>query len=231
MLRIEGLSVRLGDFSLAADFQVEQGRIIAVVGPSGAGKSTLMAVIAGFVAPDAGRVFWQDQDIGALPPGKRPLSMLFQDQNLFPHLTVWQNLALGLDGGMRPGEEQRRRMAEVLQRTGLKGLADRKPAALSGGQQSRAALARALLRARPLLILDEPFAALGPGLRAEMLSLVHETAQESGLTVLMVTHDPKDAAAIADETLLVADGRAHAPRPTAALFADPPPALAEYLGR
>ena len=107
----------------------------------------------------------------------------------------------------------------------------RKPGQLSGGQIGRAALARALLRARPILLLDEPFAALGPALKAEMLDLVAETADQSGATVLMVTHDPADALRFADLAVLVADGVASPPQPTAALFADPPPALRAYLGR
>jgi thiamine transport system ATP-binding protein len=122
------------------------------------------------------------------------------------------------------------RIGEALARTGLEGLGGRKPGQLSGGQQGRAALARALLRARPLLLLDEPFAALGPALKAEMLALVREVADETGATVLMVTHDPQDARRFADMTMLVAEGRADAPVATAALFANPPPALAAYLG-
>jgi thiamine transport system ATP-binding protein len=112
----------------------------------------------------------------------------------------------------------------------MEGLGARKPGQLSGGQQGRAALARALLRARPLLLLDEPFAALGPALKAEMLALVREVAEETGATVLMVTHDPQDARRFADVTMLVAEGRVDAPRETAALFADPPRALSAYLG-
>jgi thiamine transport system ATP-binding protein len=122
-------------------------------------------------------------------------------------------------------------VAEALHRTGLDGLAQRKPAELSGGQQGRAALARALLRARPLLLLDEPFAALGPALKAEMLALVTEVAGDTGATVLMVTHDPQDARSFAPLTILVAEGRAQPPQDTAALFASPPKALADYIGK
>lgn len=217
-------------FTLSADLTVPEGARVAVIGPSGAGKSTLLAAIAGFQPVAAGRVLWKGGDLGPLAPGKRPLSILFQDNNLFPHLTAAENVGLALRPGLRLGEQEQARVAGALARVGLEGLGDRRPAALSGGQQSRVALARALLRARPILLLDEPFAALGPALRAEMLDLVAEITAETGSTLLIVTHDPRDAERIADLTVLVAEGRAEAPVPTAALFADPPKALAEYLG-
>ncbi len=228
MLRLEHLDLRQDDFRLQADLTVPVGARVAVIGPSGAGKSTLLMAVAGFFAPVAGRVLWDGQDLAGRAPGDRPLSILFQDQNLFPHLTLAQNLGLGLRADLRLDAGQRARVEEALQRVGLAGMGARKPAQLSGGQVGRAALARALLRERPLLLLDEPFAALGPALKAEMLDLVAELAD--GATVLMVTHDPADARRFADQTILVADGIAHAPRPTAQLFADPPLALRAYLG-
>lgn len=230
MLQLDHLVLAEPGFRLEADVTLPKGARCAVLGPSGAGKSTLLNAIAGFVVPQAGRILWQGQDITDLPPGQRPVTILFQDQNLFPHLTVEQNLALGLSPDGRIDSMARARIAEALARTGLEGLGARKPGQLSGGQQGRAALARALLRARPLLLLDEPFAALGPALKAEMLALVREVAEETGATVLMVTHDPQDARRFADVTMLVAEGRVDAPRETAALFADPPRALSAYLG-
>lgn len=166
-----------------------------------------------------------------MAPGDRPLSILFQDQNLFPHLTVAQNLGLGLSPRLRLTAEDHARIETTLQRVDLGGMGMRKPGQLSGGQMGRAALARALLRARPILLLDEPFAALGPALKAEMLDLVAETASETGAAVLMVTHDPADARRFASLTVLVEGGVAHPPQPTAALFANPPPALQAYLGQ
>ena len=189
-----------------------------------------ISALAGFFAPTSGRILWQGQDITPLPPAQRPVSILFQDQNLFPHLTLAQNLGLGLNPRLRLTEADRARITETLARVGLEGMEGRKPGQLSGGQQGRAALARALLRARPILLLDEPFAALGPALKAEMLDLVAETATETGALTLLVTHDPEDALRFADQTVLVADGIAAAPAPTAALFANPPAALRAYLG-
>jgi thiamine transport system ATP-binding protein len=159
------------------------------------------------------------------------VTILFQDQNLFPHLTVAENIGLGLSPGLRLDDQARARIAAVTARVGLAGLEGRRPAALSGGQQGRVALARALVRARPLLLLDEPFAALGPALKAEMLDLVGEIADETGATVLMVSHDPADARRLCDAVILVAEGLALAPVATASLLDNPPPALAAYLGR
>jgi thiamine transport system ATP-binding protein len=230
VLRLEDTLVAQGDFRLAADLSVPGGARVAVVGPSGAGKSTLLAAIAGFTPLARGRITWKGEDLGPLEPGARPLSIVFQDNNLFPHLTVAQNVGLGLSPRLKLDAAQRARVDRSLARTGLEGLAGRRPAELSGGQQSRVALARVLLRDRPLMLLDEPFAALGPALRAEMMALVLELAAETRATLLMVTHDPRDAARLAGDTILVADHRAQPPQETEALLANPPPALRAYLG-
>lgn len=229
MLRFEGVEVRQGSHRLAADFEVGGAGVTAVIGPSGAGKSTLLSVIAGFVAPASGRVFWADSDLTPLNPGQRPVSVVFQDNNLFPHLDARANVALGVAPNLRLSEAEWAQVDAVLARVGLDGKETRKPAALSGGEQSRVALARALVRDRPLVLLDEPFAALGPALKGEMLDLVRETLVADGKTVLLVTHDPGDARRVAEQTILVADGRAHAPMGTGDLLDDPPPALAAYL--
>ncbi len=230
MLELQDITITQGAFRLSADFRIERGARVAVIGPSGAGKSTLLSVIAGFFPAASGRILWDGKEITTAQPGRRPLSILFQDQNLFPHLTVAQNVGLGLRPDLRLSPADHQAVVHALTRTGLQGMEGRKPATLSGGQQSRVALARALLRARPLMLLDEPFAALGPALKAEMLDLVAEIAGETGATVLMVSHAPEDARRFAPQTILVADGMAHAPRPTTGLLDNPPPALATYLG-
>ena len=153
-------------------------------------------LIGGYFVPTSGRIFWNQTDIGAMPPGKRPVSTLFQDNNLFPHLTVAQNVGLALKPDLRLGAEEKGWVEAALAEVGLEGFAGRKPGTLSGGQASRAALARVLLQSRPLILLDEPFSALGPAMRREMLDLVAEKLK--GRTVLMVTHDPEDAKQIAD---------------------------------
>jgi len=230
MLTLDGVLIQQDAFVLRADFVLETGTVAAVIGPSGAGKSTLLNVISGFFAPVQGRVLWKGQDITDLPPAKRPVAVLFQDNNLFPHLTVAQNVSLGIRPDLRLTSEDHRHVGQALARVGLEGLDGRKPATLSGGQQGRVALARILVQRRPLILLDEPFAALGPALKVEMLDLVAELAAELGATLLMVSHDPQDARRIAPHVILVADGIAMPPQPTEALLNDPPPALAAYLG-
>jgi len=231
MLELDDLVIEQGTFRLSATLHIEAGARVAVIGPSGAGKSTLLGAIAGFNALTRGAIRWQGVRIDALPPAGRPLSILFQDNNLLPHLGVFDNVALGIDPSLRLTGAQRAQVAQALERTGLADLASRRPAELSGGQISRAGLARVLLRARPLILLDEPFAALGPALKSDMLDLVAEIAQEQGATLLMITHDPADALRICPQTVIVAEGRAAPPEPTADVLANPPPALEAYLGR
>lgn len=230
MLVLDHLSLTLGSFRLKANLTVAGPGVTAVIGASGSGKSTLLAAIGGFLAPQSGRILWNGQDLTPLAPGDRPLTMLFQDQNLFPHLNAKQNVALGLSPSLRLTPQQWMDVDRALTRTGLEGLGDRLPSQLSGGQQARVALARVLLRARPLLLLDETFGGLGPALKDEMLDLVATLGVASGTTVLMVSHDPDDARRIAPRTILVADGEAHPPVATAELLANPPPSLRRYLG-
>ncbi|SDY39827.1 thiamine transport system ATP-binding protein [Jannaschia faecimaris] len=230
MLRLEDVTLIQGTFHLAANATIPAGGITALMGASGSGKSTLLAAIAGFQPVTTGRILVDGTDITTLAPGDRPLSILFQDQNLFPHLSIADNVGLGLRPDLRLSQAQRQARDEVLERVGLTGMEARLPRALSGGQQSRAALARALLRGRPWLLLDEPFSALGPALRSEMLTLLRDTARDENLSVLMVTHAPEDARAVADHTAVIDDGVMAAPSPTGPLFENPPPALRAYLG-
>lgn len=219
----------MGDFALSADLSVGDGRRVAVLGPSGAGKSTLLAMIAGFQPLTEGVIKWQGVEMSD-DPADRPISIVFQDNNLFPHLTVAQNVGLGVRPDLRLTSDDRKRVAAALARVGLAGKEARKPAQLSGGQIARVALARVLLRDRPLLLLDEPFGALGPALRTEMLELVGELVAETKATLLMVSHNPEDARLLSDEVILVEGGQAHAPVPTAQIFEHPPDALRDYLG-
>ncbi|MBM1220599.1 ATP-binding cassette domain-containing protein [Ponticoccus sp. SC2-23] len=229
-LQFDRLDLGQGDFSLTADFTMSPGGLVALIGPSGAGKSTLLSAIAGFLEPRRGLIRWHGQDITRLAPAQRPVSILFQDNNLFPHLPVWKNLGLALDPRLKLSEADRSRIDEILDRLGLAGMGDRQPGALSGGQASRAALGRVLLADRPLVLLDEPFSALGPGLRQDMLHLAARMMEEAGRTAILVTHDPDDARLVAQRTMLVMDGIVHPPIGTDALFADPPDGLRQYLG-
>lgn len=230
MLRFDSTLIRQGSFELTADFTVTAKRKVAIIGPSGAGKSTLIGAVGGFVDVPKGRIFWQDQEISLQSPGMRPVAMLFQDNNLFPHLTVLQNVSLGKSPSLRLDENDKQAVNDAIARVGLAGYEARLPSELSGGQQSRVALARVLVQNRPLLLLDEPFAALGPALRQEMLYLVADLVAETGATLLMVTHAPEDVGRIADDIIFVDEGIAQAPVPAAELMRNPPPALRAYLG-
>ena len=207
MLMVDALSVRLGDMHFRFSLEVAAGECVAVIGPSGAGKSTLLALIAGFESPESGRVVIEGQDVTALEPALRPVSIVFQEHNLFPHLDVAANVGLGLHPALRLRPEDRVEIDRALERVGLAGLNRRRPGQLSGGQRQRVALARALVRHRPVLLLDEPFAALGPALRHEMLDLLSALRRDRGLAVLMVSHHPADARHIAERTAFVHGGR------------------------
>ncbi|UWR22586.1 ATP-binding cassette domain-containing protein [Sulfitobacter sp. S190] len=230
MLTFENAVIGQGSFEMRADLSIEPGRRYAVIGPSGAGKSTLLGAMAGFVDLRAGRLMWDGRDITAADPGARPMTMLFQDNNLFPHLTVMQNVGLGVRPDLRLDAAQTERVRDALRRVALHDHMEARPGNLSGGQQSRVALARVLVQARPYVLLDEPFAALGPALRNEMLDLVQALVAQTGAALVMVTHAPEDVRRIADEVIFVEGGVAQAPRPAAALMDNPPPELRAYLG-
>lgn len=230
MLHCDQLVLRQDSFQLTADMRFSTGGVTALVGPSGAGKSTLLSAIAGFLPPESGKIRFGPQDLTPIAPGQRAVSILFQENNLFPHLTIAQNIGLALQPRLRLSAQDKAKVEAVLDKVGLSGLGHRRAADLSGGQQSRAALARILLGDRPINLMDEPFAALGPGLKQDMLALVSETLVAADKTVIIVTHDPRDAQHIAGETVLVAEGVAHPPVDTQVLFASPPAALKRYLG-
>ena len=178
-----------------------------MLGPSGAGKSTLLNLIAGFLSPASGVIMIEDSDHTKTPPSRRPVSMLFQENNLFTHLTVRQNIGLGLNPGLKLSSAQNAKLETIASTMGLDAFLDRMPDQLSGGQRQRVALARCLVREQPVLLLDEPFSALDPALRQEMLVLVKEVCHRQKLTLLMVSHNVEDAARIASRALVIADGR------------------------
>jgi thiamine transport system ATP-binding protein len=232
VLTLENLQIAMDHGMLSGSLTLERGQRVAVLGPSGAGKSTLLDAIAGFRDRADGRIILDGKDITPLRPDQRPVSILFQDGNLFPHLTLNRNLGLALrPGGGRLRGDEKTQVAQALARVGLEGYGDRKPGTLSGGQQGRAGLARVLLQARPVILLDEPFAALGPALKVEMLDEVASVASRLDALTLMVTHDPNDARNFADKVILVADGQVFPPVPTQEFFANPPAAFLAYSGQ
>ncbi|CBG86853.1 thiamine ABC transporter ATP-binding protein ThiQ [Citrobacter rodentium] len=207
MLKLTDITWLYHHLPMRFTLAVERGEQVAILGPSGAGKSTLLNLIAGFLTPARGTLFIAGADHTATPPSRRPVSMLFQENNLFSHLNVAQNIGLGLDPGLKLSAAQRDKRQRIAQQMGIDGLMDRLPGELSGGQRQRVALARCLVREQPVLLLDEPFSALDPALRQEMLTLVSDICRNQQLTMLMVSHSVEDAARIARRSVVVADGR------------------------
>jgi len=205
-VRLDETAFSYGEAPLSFDVEFAAATITAVMGPSGSGKSTLLNLVAGFETPQSGRVLIGGEDVTALPPAKRPVSMVFQENNLFAHLSVEQNVGLGRSPALKLGEADREAVEQALSRTGLAGKEKRLPRELSGGERQRVALARVLVRERPVLLLDEPFASLGPALREDMLDLVAGLQAERAMTVLFVTHQPEDARRIAQAMVFLENG-------------------------
>ncbi|MCZ4091050.1 thiamine ABC transporter ATP-binding protein [Sinorhizobium psoraleae] len=210
---LKDVEVRFETTTLLFDCVIPAGQIVAVTGASGSGKSTLFNVIAGFEEPERGDVHILGEEMAGHLPAERPVSIIFQEHNLFAHLDAATNVGLGISPTMRLSAVDRAKVADALKRVGLAGFGGRLPPTLSGGERQRVALARALVRHRPLLLVDEPFAALDPGMRAEMRELLRDLHAEEGNTILMITHHPDDVRLLADSVLFLDQGRiiAHDP--------------------
>jgi thiamine transport system ATP-binding protein len=193
MLSVRDILFRYPGFELETSFEVGKGDTMALMGPSGCGKTTVLNLVAGFLNPLNGDIRVDGKSIIGLKPSQRPLTYLFQSNNLFPHLTVWQNLAIGLHPGMKLDDSQKQAVETVLDKLSLQDFGKRYPGDLSGGQQQRVALGRCLLRKRPLLLLDEPFSALDDALRMEIIDLVRQLQRSLQLTLLLSTHHRDDA--------------------------------------
>jgi thiamine transport system ATP-binding protein len=232
LLAAADLTLDYPDFHASYTLTVPVGALCGLIGPSGGGKTTLLHAIAGFETPSAGTLSFEGGDLLRLAPAERPLSILFQDHNLFPHLTAAENVGLGIDPRLRLDPEQRAAVERALARVGLAGFGGRRPARLSGGQRQRVAIARALVRNRPLMLLDEPFGGLDPGLRQEMIALIDALRREEGLTVLVAIHTPEDIAGVADLIAFIAAGRVLAAAPPAEMLKKGRDAeIDRYLGR
>jgi putrescine transport system ATP-binding protein len=186
---------------------IGQGEIFALLGSSGCGKSTLLRMLAGFEAPTAGRIVLNGQDLGGLPPYERPINMMFQSYALFPHLTVWDNIAFGLRRDGQPKDKVAARVEAMLKLVQLPKFAKRKPHQLSGGQQQRVALARSLAKTPQLLLLDEPLGALDKKLREETQIELVNIIEQVGVTCVMVTHDQEEAMTMASRIAVMSEGR------------------------
>ncbi|WGL98788.1 thiamine ABC transporter ATP-binding protein ThiQ [Arsenophonus sp. aPb] len=207
MIKLDHLVYCYENLTMQFDFKVNKAERVAILGPSGAGKSTLLDLIAGFQYPKQGEIWLNKQNHTATPPAKRPVSILFQENNLFSHLTVWQNIALGISANLHLDQAQHRAVKQIIEQVSLNNCMTRLPAQISGGQRQRTALARCLIRQKPILLLDEPFSALDPALRNEMLTLLKQVCDERQLTLLMVSHNLEDTSQIATRAIVIAEGK------------------------
>jgi putative spermidine/putrescine transport system ATP-binding protein/spermidine/putrescine transport system ATP-binding protein len=207
-VRLDGVTKRFGAVTAVADtwLKVRRGEFLTLLGPSGCGKTTLLNLIAGFIEPDAGELFIDEQRVTDTPPHQRSIGMVFQNYALFPHMDVTDNVAFGLKMRKAPRDEIRKRVAAALDIVRLAGLGDRRPRQLSGGQQQRVALARALVINPQVLLLDEPLSALDKNLRAEMQVELKQIQRRVGITTVFVTHDQGEALSLSDRIAVMSNG-------------------------
>jgi len=194
-------------FELKVDLKVREGEFLTLLGPSGCGKTTTLRIIAGLEKPDSGRVFFGDRDVTGLEPYERNIGIVFQDYALFPHMTVFKNIAFGLEMKKLPRNEIGRRVNWALELVGMRGLENRYPEQLSGGQQQRVALARALVVEPEVLLLDEPLSNLDAKIRERLRSEIRKIQHELGITTIYVTHDQEEAMATSDRIAVMNVGR------------------------
>jgi putative spermidine/putrescine transport system ATP-binding protein len=208
-LQLDGITQRFGDFTAVEniDLDVSGGEMVALLGPSGCGKSTLLRIVSGFIRQSEGRVLFDGQAVDHLSPRERGVGIVFQNYALFPHMTVAENVAYGLQAHKWPKQKIAPRVAEMLALVHMSEFADRKPRQLSGGQQQRIALARCLAIDPKVLLLDEPFGALDKNLRLDMQIEVKRLQREYGITTILVTHDQEEALSLADRIAVMARGR------------------------
>ncbi|WP_063653361.1 thiamine ABC transporter ATP-binding protein [Aliivibrio fischeri] len=230
MLRFSDVKYRYYTDLFEFDLNVEQGSVVAILGPSGAGKSTLLSLLAGFIEPESGDITINNESQLSRAPHQRPLSMLFQEHNLFAHLSVAENIGLGIKPNLRLNEKDKKRINDAARQVGVDDLLQRLPEQLSGGQKQRVALARCLVQQKPVLLLDEPFSALDPILREEMIVLIQALIKSEKLTVLMVTHSLQDAKALASHYAFICQQKVLSQGRISELFTqEKPPELTQYL--
>ena len=207
-LRLEDISHRFGDVLAVRDINLDiaGGELVALLGPSGCGKSTLLRIVSGFIRQSSGRVLFDGEPVDHLPPSRRGAGIVFQNYALFPHMTVAENVAYGLEAQKWPRRRIGPRVAEMLALVHMSEFAARKPRQLSGGQQQRVALARCLATDPKVLLLDEPFGALDKNLRLDMQIEVKRLQREYGITTILVTHDQEEALSMADRIAVMARG-------------------------
>jgi iron(III) transport system ATP-binding protein len=228
-----GLTKRFGPLEVVSgvSFSIAEGELFTLLGPSGCGKTTLLRLIAGFYAPDAGEVLFDDLVVNSLPPHERGIGMVFQNYALWPHMTVHENAAYGLRLRKLPGNEIASRIRSVLEKVKLSGLEDRYPGQLSGGQQQRVALARALVLNPKILLLDEPLSNLDAKIRIQVRAEIRKLQKELGITTVYVTHDQEEALTLSDRIAVFNKGKVYQVGPPKALYERPENRfVADFIG-
>jgi putrescine transport system ATP-binding protein len=223
LIRYQNITKRFGSFTAVDDISLDiyEREFFALLGPSGCGKTTLMRMLAGFEEPSSGQITLAGQDLVGMPPYRRPVNMMFQSYALFPHMTVWDNIAFGLRQDGVDKEATAARVEEMLKLVKLGQFAKRKPHQLSGGQRQRVALARSLAKRPKVLLLDEPLGALDKKLREETQFELMDIQMELGMTFLIVTHDQEEAMTVADRIAVMDHGKLVQVAPPAEVYEQP----------
>jgi ABC-type Fe3+/spermidine/putrescine transport system ATPase subunit len=232
-LKLKGLTRRYAGFTAVdgVDLDVGDGEFVTLLGPSGCGKTTTLRMVAGFIPPDRGEVWFDDRRMTEVPPHKRNTAMVFQSYALFPHMSVAQNVAFGLKMRNLPAAEQAARIEEALEVVSLRGLESRRPGQLSGGQQQRVALARAIVTRPDILLFDEPLSNLDAKLREKVRLEIRELQKRLAITTLYVTHDQAEALAISDRIVVMNGGRIEQIGDPSTIYRSPRSAfVADFLG-
>lgn len=232
-IEVRNLSKEFGSFAAVqqVNFEIEAGKLIGLLGPSGGGKTTILRMLAGLETPTAGDILFHGRSVNHLPPQEREIGFVFQNYALFKHMTVFDNIAFGLRVQRKSRLEIRARVAELIELIGLQGLENRYPHQLSGGQRQRVAFARALAPSPELLLLDEPFAAIDAKVRKELRTWLREMISRVGVTSIFVTHDQEEAVEVADEIMIINQGRLEQKGTPWQVYKEPQtPFVASFLG-
>ena len=233
-MTLRGIVKRFGELTVlnGVNLEVKEGEFVTLLGPSGCGKTTTLRLIAGFIKPDAGEILFNDKVVNDVPVWKRNIGIVFQDYALWPHMTVFDNIAYGLKVRKVGKREIRRRVKEVLELLNIKGLEDRKPSQLSGGQQQRVALARALVVEPDVLLLDEPLSNLDAKIRVNVRGEIKKLQRKLKITTIWVTHDQEEALSISDRVAIIHDGKIEQVGTPLEVYESPrTPFVADFIGQ
>ena len=206
MIKLENISIKLDNFRTKFTVEINKGEWVGIIGQSGAGKSTFLNLIAGFAQPEVGSLLINNTEMRNLPASKRSISSLFQDNNLFPHLSVYQNIAIAIKPNLKLHDNEKEKIFEIIEYLNLSSKTHSSIGTLSGGERQRVALGRVMSSDKKILLLDEPFSQLDPNLRIEMLELIKKIREKKKITIIMAIHTPAEAIDFVNRFLLIKEG-------------------------